>query len=218
MSTCWLIRAGERSRHAPRFASENLVAVGWPDVEGLHDLRLLDDAEIKGLLRASGASARLADADAAELLAFRDTAAIGDVVIAPDGPARDVLVGEITGDYDYLDPSPCAEFHHVRTVRWYGRVAKDALPAELEQDTKYRRTLRRLEAHDEEWTAVAKQAEADGGPIVTRRAPGTRAGSSRSASAIAEDRVRRRCPQCGMQLLPNFFIPTSELCVDCRAA
>jgi uncharacterized protein (DUF983 family) len=53
---------------------------------------------------------------------------------------------------------------------------------------------------------------------VTRRTATTRKSSSRSASAIAEDRVRRRCPQCGMQLLPNFFIATSELCVDCRAA
>jgi predicted Mrr-cat superfamily restriction endonuclease len=218
MSTCWLIRAGERSRHAARFASENVVAIGWPDVEGLGDLRSLDAPEIKGLLRAAGATARLADSDAAELLAFRDVVALGDVVIAPDGPMRDVLIGEITGEYDYLDPSPCDDFHHVRTVRWYGRVAKDALPAELEQDTKYRRTLRRLETHDEEWSAIAKQAEADGGPIVTRRTPATRKSSSRSASAIAEDRVRRRCPQCGMQLLPNFFIPTSELCIDCRAA
>jgi predicted Mrr-cat superfamily restriction endonuclease len=144
--------------------------------------------------------------------------AIGDVVISPDGPARDVLVGEITGEYEYLDPSPCVDFHHVRTVRWYGRVAKDTLPAELEQATKYRRTLRRLEAHDEEWTAIAKQAEADGGPIVTRRAVGARTASTRSTRTTTEDRVRRRCPQCGMQLLPNFFISASELCVDCRAA
>jgi predicted Mrr-cat superfamily restriction endonuclease len=214
MSTCWLIRAGERSRHAPLFASENIVAVGWPDVEGLDDLRLLDQIEIKGLLRAAGATARLADADAAELVAFRDTMAVGDVVVAPDGPARDVLIGEVTGEYDYLDPSPCADFHHVRTVRWYGRVAKDMLAEDLEKETKYRRTLRRLEEHDEEWTAIAKQAEVDGGPIVTRKSGRT----STSARAVAEERVRIRCPQCGMQLLPNFFVPTSELCVDCRGA
>jgi predicted Mrr-cat superfamily restriction endonuclease len=216
MSTCWLIRAGERSRHAPHFASGNVVALGWPDVEGLEKLAALEPAEVKGLIRASGATARVADGDAAELLAFRDDLALGDVVVTPDGPARDVLIGEITGDYEYLDPSPSGDFHHVRTVRWYGRVAKDALPEPLEADTKYRRTLRRLEAHDHEWSAVAEQAEADGGPIVTRRAPGTRA--STSSRSAAPERVTRRCPECGMQLLPHFFVASSNLCVDCRNA
>jgi len=38
---CWLIRAGQQSRHAVRFATQDVVAIGWSDIDGLKDLRLL---------------------------------------------------------------------------------------------------------------------------------------------------------------------------------
>ena len=86
----WLVRAGERSRHAGRFAAASVIAIGWPNVDGLGDLRGVEIITIVDLLRA--ATVFSPGADAAELLAFRDDIRIGDVVITPDSPARDVLV------------------------------------------------------------------------------------------------------------------------------
>ena len=51
--TVWLVRAGEESRHAARFAANNVIAVGWPKIDGLRDLRGLSEAEILRLLRVS---------------------------------------------------------------------------------------------------------------------------------------------------------------------
>lgn len=110
--TCWLIRAGERSRHARRFADEDVVAVGWGDVDGLGDLSAMSDSAIRECVGRHEAIAS-PDQDAAELLAFRDGVSVGDIVVTPDAQTREVLFGEVIGGYEYRDPSPAADYKHI---------------------------------------------------------------------------------------------------------
>jgi predicted Mrr-cat superfamily restriction endonuclease len=213
------VRAGEQSRHAERFASANVIAVGWSNVEGLRDLTGLSRGQIHARLRATPANAAGADADTHELLAFRDELAVGDVVVTPDAPAREVLVGTIIGPYRYCDPSPVADYRHVRDVQWYGRLLRADLPDLMEQETRYRRTIRRLDDHHDEWLAVAERVYEECGGDVTRRRRSTPTKSPRSR--IVRPHVpspeTRRCPGCGYQWPLAQFVRGSELCRDCRA-
>jgi predicted Mrr-cat superfamily restriction endonuclease len=203
--TVWLVRAGEESRHAARFAASSVIAVGWRNIDGLRDLRGLSEADVLRLLRVAPTLSS-PEADAGELLAFRDDIGVGDVVVTPDATQRDVLVGEVTGDYEYLDPSPAGDYRHVRTVNWFGRWDRDLLPDHLRRETNYRRTLRRL-TNRQEWLNFAETMR-DSARMPTAKPQGAR--RSTGGSAQSADRV---CPGCGLLKSPAQFV--SSVCRDC---
>lgn len=203
--TVWLVRAGEDSRHAARFAASNVIAVGWPNIEGLRDLRRLTEADILGLLRVAP-TVSSPEADAGELLSFRDQIHIGDVVVTPDATQRDVLVGEVTSDYEYLDPSPAGDYRHVRSVTWFGRWDRDLLPDHLRRETNYRRTLRRL-TNRSDWLNFAETMRD------SARTPTASPRAARRATTASVQSADRVCPSCGLLKSPAQF--TSDVCRDC---
>jgi predicted Mrr-cat superfamily restriction endonuclease len=212
-ATCWLIRAGEESRHADDFAHARVVALGWPDVPGVGDLRGVEHAELRAVL-AKHSALSSPDQDAAELLAFRDDVDLGDIVITPDAKNRDVLIGTVMSDYDYRDPSPAGDYRHVRDVEWHGRWERDLLPDDLRKQTYYRRTIRRLD-DQEVWRGIAERVRAGEGRRVTARSRGalSRRRSLRSSTAGSSARA---CPGCGLSKVSTQFVAGNDLCVDCR--
>ncbi len=214
MSSTWLIRAGEDSRLAPVFESLSKVALGWPDVSGLEDLRLTERAAIAAAIRATGKSTSVAALDAAELVAFRDDVTVGDVVITPDSRTRQVLVGEVTDEYDYSDDASVGDYHHSRSVKWLGRADRDVLDTALRSDTNFRRTLKRLTANQSEWLAVAERLRNGDSMLAPRKAVYRRG----RVEAIEAERVasERKCEGCGYMKRSTQFNEGNNLCVDCR--
>jgi predicted Mrr-cat superfamily restriction endonuclease len=212
--TCWLIRAGEESRHARTFVDRKVVTLGWPDIDGLHDLTGMSREEIKTALRAADHIKR-SEQDAAELLTFRDDVAIGDIVITPDAKTREALVGVVTGEYEYRDPSPTGDYHHVRDMTWYRRVHRDDLDPVLVKELNWRRTIREL-GNQEQWLAIAAAAQAGTGG----RPPSARGNAKLAPRAGAKvdpaDRPTRLCPGCGYSKPLMQFVPGNDSCVDCR--
>jgi predicted Mrr-cat superfamily restriction endonuclease len=149
--SCWLIRAGERSRLATQFEAHGVVAVGWPNVEGLRDLRTLSEAEIRARLERH--HIHTPGRDARELLSFRDDVRIGDIVVTPDARTREVLLGVIAGGYEFRDPSPADDYRHVRATEWMDRVPRDAIAPDVVKELNWQRAIRRLR-HEEVWRAI----------------------------------------------------------------
>ena len=210
--TAWLIRAGQRSRHARPFADHDVVALGWGDVPGLGDLRTLPAATIRERLLAVPHIAS-PEQDAAELLAFRGRSPLGDLVVTPDAPAGDVLIGEVTGGYDFQDPSPVGDYRHIRPVRWYGRFDRQLLPVELGRETAWRRTIRRL-GHQNQWRSLAARVrDGEGRPLSARGGiDQTRPGPTRPQVA----RAVRTCGSCGLVKAASQYAVGDDRCVDCR--
>jgi hypothetical protein len=86
----WLVRAGEDSRHARLFAVAARHRHRMAKHRGPRRPPGRAGETVLSLLRSSP-TVSSAEADAAELLAFRDEMRIGDVVITPDATQRDVL-------------------------------------------------------------------------------------------------------------------------------
>jgi predicted Mrr-cat superfamily restriction endonuclease len=63
------------------------------------------------------------------------------------------VIGRVTGGYEYRDPSPAGDYHHVRSVRWLRRWPRDQIAEELLAELRYRRTIRQL-THQQEWAAI----------------------------------------------------------------
>lgn len=215
----WIVRAGEDSRHAEGFAAAGAIAIGWNDIPGLGDLRGMEQKEIEALLRAEGRSAGVASADAREMIDFREGMQVNDVVVTPDSPAREILVGDVSGEYEYRADAPLGDYRHVRTVSWVGRFGRDSLSPELHQDTRYRRTIRLLDARPDEWLALAAEMRA-GDPVSVKDRRGTqsRVRARRAAAKEAPTAQTQRCPGCGLGKAMGQFEAGSDLCVDCRDA
>lgn len=213
MTTVWLVRAGEHSRHADEFVASNVIAVGWPNIPGLVDLRGRSRDEILSLLISSHLSST-PEADANELVAFRDDIAVNDLVITPDASARDLLIGFVTGGYEYLDPSPAGDYRHVRSTRWVGRWDRDLVPEILLLELRYRRTLRRLSIQ-REWISIAQRIDAGEGRPSSRpkkAMPVRRRSASRQPASVD----RRMCSDCTQLLALSQYAPGSTRCRTCE--
>lgn len=133
----WLVRTGSRQR-AFSVADDcwrlQCIAVSWSDwLDG--DLRDKDENQIVDALLAShpSASAGSIGAHRRQLMDFRDNIRIGDLVISPDWRSERLMVGTITGDYDYRPDlgleSNGLIFRHVHPVDWSLKIRRDGLPA-----------------------------------------------------------------------------------------
>jgi predicted Mrr-cat superfamily restriction endonuclease len=143
----WMIRAGHGAEHADTFVRRGIVTISWAGIHGLGDLRHHTDEQILDLLSAAGRGQPAADLE--ELVSFRD-AAVGDLVVTPDTPARDLLLGEICGPYDYAQAPLCGDHRHVRPVDWQARCDRDLVPHDLARPTlHYQRTVLLLPQQDQ---------------------------------------------------------------------
>jgi hypothetical protein len=190
--TVWLLRAGHGAEHARAFADGGFVTIGWGRIPGLGDLRLHDEEEMIRLLWA--ANRGQPRADLGELLAFRDRLQAGDILVTPDTPARELLVGEITSDYRWSASPLVGDHRHWRTVRWLDRLALDDVPEPLVQTIRhYQRTVRELPDQDA-WLALIAPGGTGDEPRIpidpdrfataVRYAAGVHAGQVRKGSTV----------------------------------
>ncbi len=213
MGTAWLVRAGQESRHAAAFEAAGAIALGWTNIPGLNDLAGLSTARIAELVHAFGRAPLPAAQDAAELVAFRDELAVGDLVVTPDARVRQVLVGTVASAYRYDEGTAVGDYRHVRDVEWLGRMERDALREPLRKDTNYRRTLRRLDDNHDAWFDLAERIRTGEVVLAPRRAlRATRAKAEKGFDTPTD----RRCADCGLTLARSLFEPGSDLCNDCR--
>lgn len=223
MKSVWLIRAGDGSVLAKPFEEHGLVAVGWPELA--EDLRSLSRWQLVERLEQEGRSSP--DQDADELLTFRDQVVTGDLVVTPDTPNQDYLLGQVTGTYEFLGSTPLDDpelgpYRHVRRVDWWGRGDRRELADHLRKDLGYRRTIRSLPSPGE-WRRLGDLVRAEGrhGPRVRTASTARRSsGSGRSRTpAVPKPAapVETVCPGCGYRKRLTQFVPGSDLCADCRA-
>ncbi len=121
----WMVRAGEGAYLIEDFRKKNIVAIGWNRMKDASSIR--SRSEVKRLIQekypenkrhqnivSAGQFSRF-------LLEFKK----GDYVLSYDPDNREYLVGEILSDYEFN--SQLSEYHHIRKVKWLGKVQRDKL-------------------------------------------------------------------------------------------
>lgn len=154
---CWLVRAGRGGRLAPEFERLGVITIGWASIPGLGDLRRHDDADVLRLLRDAGKVQR--ERSLRKLRWFHVEMAEGDIVVTPDSKAGDLVVGVITGTYDYADQPITGDHRHVRRVRWLGRRPRGLADPEHVTKNRALRTVALL-PDQEHWLALAREVAA----------------------------------------------------------
>lgn len=127
MSNAWMVRAGEGSYLIREF-ERGYVGVGWNEVGSLEKIDTMEDIRGRYVPAYPDASQGNVSGAVAMLFKFRSVMKVGDKVVTYDRDSREYLVGTLTSDYLYK-PGEIADYNHIRTVNWEGRVSRDRLSA-----------------------------------------------------------------------------------------
>jgi hypothetical protein len=210
----WIVRGGEDGSLVDAFVDGGYTAVEYPDVP---DGRSIDRYEVTERLKARGWTGPETRAEVFELFVHR--IGIGDLVVMPDPPRRDVVIGRVDGDYEFqafLDPD---QHRHRRAVDWLVRHGVDRLPESARDVTRQRalvaeRSSPALLAHVES----VERGDLAPAPVVERAAKAPRA--PRAPKAVVPPKpvapADRTCPGCWLQKAPNQFRDGSDVCIDCE--
>lgn len=123
--TFWVARTGEGGTVLPECIAAGVVALRYRTVG---DARTATAAEIEAGLAIAGDRTALGRVRSM-LEDFVSSVEVGDVVVTPHAPSREVWFGTVTGDYRYDERTPVAGYRHLRDVDWTGSIGRDHLPA-----------------------------------------------------------------------------------------
>jgi restriction system protein len=124
--TVWVVRAGEGGALADEFEQQGCIAVGF---RRAGEITGLSRPDIMAAARAGYGSG--GGRVGGQLDRFKNGIRVGDIVVTPNGQTRQLLYGEVVGDYEYRDAPVMSDFHNVRGVRWLGKRDRDPLPSEV---------------------------------------------------------------------------------------
>lgn len=115
MTRLWLVRAGKNGEREAAALSQSVLAPGFIEVADLTPAKDRDSvfAKISAALPGEGLNTR--KNFAAQLNQFRNTIAVGDLVVMPRKLTPGVAVGRVTGPYTYSDDPA---LRHIRAVEW----------------------------------------------------------------------------------------------------
>jgi hypothetical protein len=222
----WVIRGGEDNGMVDAFVAEGVIGVGYPDVP---DGRTVDRWDVTERLRLRGWTVPESRAEMFEL--FVRGMSLGDIVVMPDTPRRDVVLGRVEGDYEFAAHLDADDHRHRREVAWFGRHAVDLLPAGVRDLTRQRQAI-----SERSTPGFVEHAEAvergELGRVATDTAPAARPMTPRAASSPKTPRALRApkapvvpkavvpagrvCPGCFLRKSDAQFPPASEVCGDCQ--
>ena len=125
----WVVRAGRGSEIVDEVESKGVVAIGWGE---LGDCSALETrAEFKQRFPEVYPDAKSIGNAAGQVYRFVREMPVGSTVLTWHTARRELLVGEVTGEYRY-DPSVIDErFPHVRSVAWRGSIGRDEMSKEF---------------------------------------------------------------------------------------
>jgi hypothetical protein len=215
----WVIRGGDDNRLVDDFVAAGVIGVGYPDVP---DGRTVDRWDVTEILRLRGWTGPESRAEMFEQ--FVRVVGVGDVVVMPDTPRREVVIGRVEGEYEFAGHLPVEEYRHRHPVTWLGRHGIDLLPAAHRDVYKQRTTLTERSsavlldhADAVERGELGRDARDTAPAARPPRRAATKAPSVPKARSVPKTPASsgRACPGCYLIKSDSLFPGGSEVCVDC---
>ena len=131
----WLVRSGRRGERELDALEQGKTLIGWSEVGDLSNFLNKDRSDIVERLEEvypDSPRSRIANY-ASQLHRFVNLIQKGDLVVMPRKLTDGIAIGEVTGDYNYID-DPDDLFTNSRSVKWY----KESVPRDnFRQDLRY---------------------------------------------------------------------------------
>jgi len=126
--TLWLVRAGSHGEQEQVAYDKNVVTIGWNHLSDLS--KITEKSEIEELyVEAHGPQKKMSLANqVGQIWNFVKNIKKGDLVALPLKTQSSIVIGEVTGDYEYKELAPNVK--HTRSVKWLKTIPR----SEFEQD------------------------------------------------------------------------------------
>ena len=139
MTAYWGIRLGEGGKYVDEGYSKKFIAVGWNELGDLNWLLSYESEEdalkkLKALHKSiyEDVTNSQVGIQCGEILRFVRTIKKGDIFLLPNPSKRSVIIGRITGDYqwkdNWIDKCP---YTNRRTVEWVRSIPRSELSKNL---------------------------------------------------------------------------------------
>ena len=166
--TAWMMRAGRGGAYAPLFVERRQISIDWSETgsvtglsrDAIGELVASQFVELKRNHRGQIANM---------LYHLANTMANGDLIVTPEPASRTIVLGWVTGGYEYLDePTPDGQ-RHARPVGWFARISRDDLSYGAQNSLGSLLTLTRP-GHEAELLRIAEAhaSDPDPAPLVQR--------------------------------------------------
>lgn len=161
----WGVRLGERGRYVQHGKRGKYIAIGWSKIGDLSWLSKSsgDTEELFQKLKTEYEKAFGGPPDfspvkiglvSGEIFRFAKEISIGDIALVPDPIKRTVLIGKVTGDYEFKeDWSDGCKYPHRREVEWIKTVRREELSQKIKNSLVWL-TIVSLDPHASEIEAI----------------------------------------------------------------
>jgi restriction system protein len=114
----WMVRAGKEGDQETATIEENLVTIGWNNLEDLSKVKSKEDLEVAFQKIYPDATRNAAANYIGQIWAFVSRIQIKDWVVLPLKTRSAIAIGEVVSAYQYrTDLGP--RIHHTRKVKWF---------------------------------------------------------------------------------------------------
>jgi predicted Mrr-cat superfamily restriction endonuclease len=212
MTTTWLVRCGDGGRYVDEAVRDGIITVDFREAADVTGLPVEEIATQLASSKTRTAISRLAEM----LYAFANEIEEGDAIICSDRARRQVVIGRITGPYEWVEETPVNQQHHTRKITWNARWGWDDLPETVRNTVlHYQRTVLRF-PDQETALMLAEKAEASGMPAVYAAPARKSSASSIDLRLEGASRNERLCTSCFIIRPRSEFREDSETCRVCE--
>jgi predicted Mrr-cat superfamily restriction endonuclease len=139
----WLLKSAGTLEDEEKILEDSVVTIGWAE---LPDLSERNKEQVKKLILEKYPSMReeLSETWAEEICSFITKIENGDLVAVPLKTRNEVLIGKISGNYEYRWLTNFIS--HIRKIMWLKKISKEELEEEYDVDFNSSETLYPIKA------------------------------------------------------------------------
>lgn len=120
----WVVRAGINNEIAGDVEKKSAVAIGWSAMGDLSDLKTRDDFKKRHRSKYKEDIEAQIGVGAGQVYRFVREINKNDFVITPIAVSRELLIGEVIGDYTFDPQVVSPTYPNVRKVKWLNKVSR----------------------------------------------------------------------------------------------
>lgn len=145
----WLLKAAGTLEDEELILENSVITIGWaefPDLSGV-----INEAQVKKIMleKYPGMQEERSSAWTGEIYSFITKIKKGDLVAVPLKTRNEMLIGKVTGDYEYRQISDF--IRHIRSVSWSKTIQKGDFEEEYDVDLSSPEALSLIEAGPEKF-------------------------------------------------------------------
>ncbi len=128
----WLLKAAGTLEDEEVILEDSVITIGWAEFPDLSHVK--NEGEVKKIMldKYPGMQDERNCAWSGEICAFITEVKKGDIVAVPLKSKNEMLIGKVTGNYEYRQLSKFVS--HVRKVRWFKTIPKGTFEKEYSAD------------------------------------------------------------------------------------